>query len=413
MAYECAVDEVIAGWHVCFIDTDEDDESGWNGYNFEQWSLAGTWAAASDPAGPLDTFHREVAMHAEQAVHFYGEDMVSQQLRDKAKTDPYSTVVIIQCVYPRAKDERAEGRMAKNMPFASVHIEKESKKLVRESGYHECPIVAPRWMLIPDSDYPVGPVFDALPDIKSLNKAVEMSFSNMDLALAGMWIGEDDGIMNPRTLKIGPRKVVVANSVDSLKPLVPGGKFELAALEIARLQRSIRKVLMSDQLEPQEKGQRTATEVTVNVELIRQMLGPVYGRRQAEYLRPLAERCFGLALRAGRLGSPPESLQGKTIRVKYTGPLSRSQRLVDVAAMDRFETTVVQEMQVRPEVGDNYDWDGAARMRADLLGVPQKLIVKVDDRDATRQAKSKQAAQAQAMQAAAPMMQEAMKGATA
>jgi hypothetical protein len=139
-----------------------------------------------------------------------------------------------------------------------VHIEKDTRKLVREKGYHEQPVIAPRWLLIPNSVYPVGPVFDALPDIKSLNKAVEMSFANMDLAIAGMWIGEDDGVLNPRTLKVGPRKVVVANSVDSLKALEPPGKFELGAIEIQRLQRAIRKVLMADQLEPQPHRARMA-----------------------------------------------------------------------------------------------------------------------------------------------------------
>jgi len=411
VAYECAIDEVIAGWHVMFIDSKETEDGGWDGYVFEQWSLAGTWATASKPACPLDTFHREVAMTVQQALNKYGEENCSTTLRGRAKAAPYDMVTIIQSVYPRDKADRvAGGRLARNLPFATCHIEKDTKKLVRESGYHECPITAPRWMLIPDSDYPVGPVFDALPDIKSLNKAVEMSFANMDLAIAGMWIAEDDGVMNPRTLKIGPRKVVIANSVDSMKPLVPAGKFDLAALEIQRLQRSIRKVLMADQLEPQEKGQRTATEVTVNVELIRQLLGPVFGRRQAEFMRPMVERCFGLALRAGRLGMPPDSLRGKNIKVKYSGPLARSQKMVDVAAMDRYETTLAQEAAAgHPEVWDNYDLDEAARTRADLLGVPARLIVKEDDRDARRQQKQQAAQQQQAMQTAAPIIQQAIK----
>ena len=45
VAYECAVDEVIAGWHVCFVDLANPDD-GFS-YQFEQWSLASTWAAAT------------------------------------------------------------------------------------------------------------------------------------------------------------------------------------------------------------------------------------------------------------------------------------------------------------------------------------------------------------------------------
>ena len=376
--FECEIDTCIPGWFVMFVD--EDPEGG--GYEFEQWAISGVWAAASKPGGPLDIFHREVNMTAEQVVNKYGPEMVSAQVRTKAQNAPDEMVTIIQCIYPRAG---AKGVMQQNMPIASVHIERDTKKLLRESGYHELPVIGPRWMLVPNSVYPLGPVFDAMPDIKSLNKAVEMSFANMDLAIAGMWIGEDDGVMNPRTLKVGPRKVVVANSVDSLKALEPAGNFQLGAIEIERLQRSIRRVLMSNQLEPKEKGQRTLGEVQIEVELIRQLLGPIYGRWMAEFVKPLAIRCFGLAFRNGVLGQPPESLHGRELTVRYLSPIARSQRLVDVAAMDRFETTMSQEMAAgRMEVADNYDWDKAARKRAQLLGVPADLMIDEDERDEAR-----------------------------
>jgi len=69
----------------------------------------------------------------------------------------------------------------------------------------------------------------------------------------------------------------------------------------------------------------TATEVHVRVDLIRQQLGPVYGRWQSEYLIPIVERCFGLALRAGVLGQPPEELQGQDMQIKFLSPLARAQ----------------------------------------------------------------------------------------
>ena len=80
----------------------------------------------------------------------------------------------------------------------------------------------------------------------------------------------------------------------------------------------------------------TATEVHVRVELIRQLLGPVYGRLQAEYLTPLVERCFGLCYRAGILGNAPPSLAGKSYSVKYVSPLARAQRLDEVQSIEAF-----------------------------------------------------------------------------
>jgi hypothetical protein len=173
-----------------------------------------------------------------------------------------------------------------------------------------------------------------------------------------------------------------------------------AIIKAESLQRSIRRVMMADQLEAQDKPNMTAYEVHVRVELIRQLLGPIYGRMQAEYLAPMVIRCFGLAYRAGALGQAPKSL-GQVPRVKYISPIARAQKLVDVAAMDRYETTLAQEEKIRPGVADNYDWDEGARYRAELLGVPMRLIPDRDDIANVRAERAQAAAKAQAAEAIA------------
>ena len=395
VAFECAVDLTIPGLFAMYV-----DEHPEGGYHFDQWDLASLWFAASKAGGPLDIVHREWWPTAEQALAFYGENMVSQSCRDLATKKPDERVGFLWVIEPR---KGAEGNLAQNMPFRSCHIELKTRKEVKESGYHEFPLVVPRWMPLPDSVYPVGPVWDALPDIKTLNKAVEMSLSNLDMAVAGMWGAVDDGVLNPRAVRVGPKKVIVMSDKESFFPLAPAGKFELAAIEIDRLQKSIRRVLMADQLTPNDKPQMTAFEVNVRVELIRQLLGPVYGRMQSEYLQPLLKRCFGLAYRSGALGQAPQWLQGKQLSVQYNSPLARAQKMVDVQAMDRFETTLAQEVQAtqNPALFDNYDFDGASRERASLLGVPLKLIPDAKIVKRQREERAKAQAQQQSLQAAA------------
>lgn len=178
-------------------------------------------------------------------------------------------------------------------------------------------------MKIPGGSYGIGPVYDALPDCKELNETKRMEKAAQDLAISGMWIAEDDGVLNPRTVKVGPRRIIVANSVDSMKPLLTGSDFNVAFTAEERLQASIRKIMMADQLQPQDGPAMTATEVHVRVALIRQLLGPVYGRFQAEYLQPLVERCFGIAFRAGVFPEPPESMNAANFNVRYISPLAR------------------------------------------------------------------------------------------
>jgi hypothetical protein len=64
-------------------------------------------------------------------------------------------------------------------------------------------------MKIPGGSYGIGPVYDALPDCKELNETKRMEKAAQDLAISGMWIAEDDGVLNPRTVKVGPRRIIV------------------------------------------------------------------------------------------------------------------------------------------------------------------------------------------------------------
>jgi hypothetical protein len=152
--------------------------------------------------------------------------------------------------------------------------------------------------------------------------------------------------------------------------------------------------------------------VHVRVALIRQLLGPVFGRLQAEFLQPLVVRCFGLAYRAGMLGAAPEALAGRSFHVKYVSPLARSQKLEDVTAIERFGLFVAQQVQAGyPQAADLYDADQASRLVADGLGVPKQIIPDARKVQAARDARKQDQQQQQAMQqqqAAQQSMTDAM-----
>ena len=401
VAFDCMLDMSIAGMFPMFV-----DEAPGGGYQFEEWALANSYFAASKPGGAIDTVFNEYPLSAEQAVNDYG-DRVSDKTRELAAARPDEQIQFVRCVYPRSG---VPGRFALNLPFASVHLEKDSKQVVRESGYHEQPIGVPRWQMVAGSVYAEGPAVQALPDLKTLNTEVGYVLANADLAIAGMWGAVDDGVLNPRTVRVGPRKIIVMAEKDNMWPLQPATKFDIAVLEIERLQRSIRKMFMADQLEPQQRpGQPpTATEVMVRVELIRQLLGPVYGRLQAEYLQWLVTRCFGIAYRAGIFAPAPRSILTRSIAVTYHSPIARAQKAVDVAAMDRYEQTLTNEALTtgKSELLDNYDWDEAARKRAELLGVPAKLIPERDDVEKLRAGRAQAQQQATAMDLVASVVRD-------
>ena len=401
--FECCLDVVAAGWFVLF--TDLNREIG-GGYAFEQWPLAECFISSTRQDGRADTIYRKYCMTAQQAVEHFTKrgGKVSDKLHQKAMDKPYENVELVRVIEPRQLYVPGS-KLSKNMPFMSCDIEVDGKHVILEQGFEEFPCAVPRWTMIPGSVYAVGPAFDALPDMLELNELVRMEKAAADLAIAGMWIAEDDGVLNPKTVKVGPRKIIVANSVDSMKELKSGADFQVSFTIKAQLQAQIRRTLMADQLQPQDGPQMTATEVHVRVGLIRQLLGPVYGRLQSEYLQPFVERCFGLALRAGALGQPPQSLRGRQFHVRYISPLARAQRLEDVVAMDRLETGLLTKAQTQPGLLDIYDWEEADRLRAQYLGVPGKLMRSDDDIKMIRDARQEAAQEAEQKQAMAQQVE--------
>lgn len=403
--FECALDYVTVGMFAMFVD---EDEGG--GYRFDLWPLQECYFAAARRGTAIDTCFRSFKLTASQAVSQFGEDKVSREVRDMAEKKPQELIEFGWAIYPRG----TMGLLSSTMPVASCIWERKGKHLVREGGYHEMPLIVPRWKLLPDGVYAVGPTFDALPNIKTLNELKALQMAALDVAVSGMWIAKDDGVLNARTIKIGPRKVIVANDTDSLKPLQSGADFNVAFVSEERLQAAIRRAYMADQLQPQDGPAMTATEVHARIGLIRQLLGPIFGRLQSEFLQPLVERCFGLAYRAGVLGQAPRELQGANFAVRYISPLARAQKLEDVSAIERFATTVTALSQTKPEVLDLFDADAGLRAIGDALGVPNAAVRSPEDvlelrriREQQRQQAEQQAQQQAVLQQAATSMIDA------
>lgn len=402
-SFEGCLDVAIAGQFVLYVD--EDREVG--GLTFEHWPLSECYFGSTRTDGRIDIVHRKHNMTAEAAAREFGENKLPEKIRKCAKDSKKSTEVFefLHCIYPRAE---GRGKMARNLPIASVHIAVQDKVVVRDSGYHEMPVVVPRWLRVPKSMYAIGPMYTALPDVRQINYLKGLESDNASIAVSGMWIAKDDGILNPRSIKIGAKKIVVAADVDSMKALQTGSDFQLSEHLVSRLSASIRKTLMADQLVPQDGPQMTAEEVRTRTEMIRKLLGPIYGRLQAEYLTPLVTRCFGLAFRAGVFSPPPQSLQGRSFSVRYVSPMARAQRLDEVAAIQQSISVVGQMAAIYPSVVDEIDPVKAIELITDGLGAPASIRRSEEDKRKVRAAREQQQSQSQQQAMGQQVMQAGM-----
>ena len=408
VSFEALHDAVIGGQFVLYVD--EDNERG--GFTFEQWQTADCTWARSKAGGPIDMIWREVSLTAQQAVAEYGA-AVGTKITELASTKPGDPVIFLRCIYPR---KGPHGRFALNMPFASVTLVKDEKRIVKESGYPWFPCIVPRWMVQPGSEYAVGPAYTALPALRQLNKVIDLQLLGLEVhAGAGTYKARDDGVFNPRTVRLGSRRVIVVGDMDNLQPLAKAGDLQSTLLDIERLQRAIRKVFQADALEPQDTGTKTATEIQIRVDMIRQQLGPMYGRLQAEFLKPLVELCFAIALARGAFEPVPRSLAGKIFNVEFESPLARAQRLSEVHAIDQYVAGTLADMQIDPGVVDNADMMTLNRLRAERLGVPRQGLRdegKIREMRAMRE-RQQRSAQAEALQGLAAQAADARQPRTA
>lgn len=389
-AVESMLDNVICGQSATYIGENEDG----SGYSFEQWNLADVFVSSTRRDGAVDTVYHEYSMTAEQAVKEFG-DAVGERILSDAKKQPNTLYKFVHYIAPRT-NYIPGSPFSKNLKFLSIHVCCDDKRIIRESGYHEFPVCFPRWQKQKASCYGVGLVYDALPAIKELNELKRIEKLGISIAAAGMYVAQDDGVMNPSMITIGPGKIVVAANVDSIKPLGSASNFNVAFSEEERMKAEIRETLMADQLPPVDSGVRTATEFHVRLQYLRQLLGPVFGRLNAEWLQVMVIRCFGIAFRNNWI-ELPESLANRAYEVKYLSPLAQAQRENEIAAIERFMAQLGMVAQVSPEVVDNVNADETVRQLAEKQNITG-IIRTIEEVKQLREQRAQQA-EAQRQQA--------------
>ena len=372
------------------IETEETD----TGFTFRTLHIT-EYFISEDRNGKIDTLFRKFEYTARQAMQKFGKDVLSDKIKEAFDNNPDKKFTFVHVVMP-AKEYH--GGYKTKLPYLSLYIEKDTKNLVKEGGYNEMPYLVTRWSKASGETYGRSPAYNALPDIKTLNKAVELGLKAWAKAIDPPLLVEDDGVIG--RVKTSPAGLTVVRRDGAIKPLNTNARFDVSDMRENELRNAIKQAFFSDQLELQQGPQMTATEVQVRYELMQRLLGPTLGRFQTEFLNPLIERCFNILDRQGLLAPAPDSVAGTSIDIEYVGPLARSQRMEEATAVERLYEMAAQLAQVAPQIMDNIDHDAAIRSRAELLGVPKNIMRGIDEVQQQRQQQAEQQAQMQQMQQA-------------
>jgi hypothetical protein len=308
--------------------------------------------------GRLDTVFRSLRMTADEIRARWP----AAPLERRRGEDPAARRRVVEAAWP---DPRVGHRFA-----AVLEGDDGAPVLLAEGRFADNPFVAFRWLKLPGETYGRGPVAKALPDIRTANKVVELILKNASIAATGIWQAEDDGVLNPATIRLVPGAIIPkAAGSSGLTPLAAPGNFDVSQLVLQDLRLRIRGALLADRIAAADKAPMTATEVLERAASSARLLGATYGRLQAELLTPLVSRCLAVLRRRGEV--PPITLDGREVRLVYASPLARVQARADAA-----DTLLFLEAAgaLGAEAKATIDAGAAARWLARTLGAPPEIL---------------------------------------
>ncbi len=386
--HELYLDLAVFGSGCLFEDEKLPKGGKFDGLRFSTVPM-GEFFVAEDAEGRVDTVFRKIAKSYRAAAQEFGIENLSEQSQAKARSvrTADDMLTIIHCVLPRVK--KSKGVLSsKDFPVAELYIEYENKHLLQEGGFREMAYFVPRWLKTSGEVLGRGPGHEALPDVRTLNRADELLLRSWAKAIDPPMMVLDDGVIGRVSLVASGLTVV--RDMNALKPITDGAKFDVSVNLGDQRRRSIERTFYVDQLQIPDKQYMTAFEVDKQLELMQRILGPTVGRLDVELLSPVVYRTFSILQRAKRLPEMPEALKQSEsgdkaqVDILYDGPLARAQRGSEVVSIQKLVQTAAPIVEVDPTVQDNLDTDEAYRYIAEKSGVPLKLIRDPKKRDDIR-----------------------------
>jgi hypothetical protein len=264
-------------------------------------------------------------------------------------------------------------------------------------GSGSVPWITTRWSKSGFEVWGRGPLLQAMPAIKTLNLTVQLILENAEMAIAGSYVYDDDGVFNPDNITIQPGTFIPRSPGSNIDSLQSPSRFDVAQLVIEDMRRNVRKALFIDELDtrPNAKTPLSATEVSERLADVARDMGAVAGRMQKEFLQPLVQRIIAIYTDQGLIDIP--KVDGRELRIVPVSPLLRAQDQQDVSDFVRFQQTVAGTFgpEITPAL---YDQEKVIKFLADKFGISEELLA------------NKQQVEANIQQAMQLMQQQQMGG---
>tara|TARA_R100001126_G_scaffold102649_1_gene87985 strand:+ start:3090 stop:4682 length:1593 start_codon:yes stop_codon:yes gene_type:complete len=321
-------------------------------------------ALEEGPYGTVDNVYRKYKIRAEAISRTFPDAEIPGSIQKIIENKPSEMVELLESVI--VDTDRGDY-------CYHVIYEKTAEELVFRR-MKQSPWIVARYMKLPGEVFGRGPLVSALPDIKTLNKTLELLLKNASIACAGVYTAADDGVINPSNIRISPGSIIpVARNGGpqgaSLAPLPRSGDFNVSQIVINDLRMNIKKTMLDDTLPPDNMSARSATEIVERMKELAQNMGAAFGRLITETMVPIVAKTLHIMDEKGLIQMPLK-VNGLQVKVTPVSPLAKAQNLEEV-------NEVMQFVQIANTLGPGgvaeLKPDEVASFIADKFGVPASL----------------------------------------
>lgn len=375
-------------------------------------------------------FYREFTFTVAATVAEFGLSNCSepiQKLYEQGGASLTRELIIAHSIEPNNDGRAAEFGFSDRFAFREVFWEWGGSSspqggaaypptFLRKRGYYEQAAIIGRWDLVSNDPYGRSPAMDALPDQKQVQLEQRRKAQAIDKMVNPPLVADVQLKNQPANLTPGGI-TFVSGYAASGKPgfaSVYDTKFPVQEItaDLMEVKSRLAQTFFNDVLRVASQYETRSNVTAVEWDLRKSeslvMLGPALERIDNEVLRPVLERVFAIANRAGIIPPPPPEISGQMMTIDFVSMLAQAQQATRAASIERVLSLAGNLVGVVPEAMDNIDVDYSLDKYSSLLNNDPKMIRSPEALDAIRQQRA-QAAQAQEQAAIAQQLSQGAK----
>lgn len=379
-------------------------------------------AWAHDCYQVVNVFHSKFKIALRDVVaspKYGGMSALSEAQKRTYEKDPYCEVEFRHCVMPNADYDAYMPRAKKQpkFPHASIYINLDAQTVVKEGGYYEFPYHVRRWFLNNNSAYAYSPAaMLGLIEARLLQSQERVIMDAGERVVDPPSIATRDAVLGQVANYAGATTWIDSEYIEhadkALQYLDTRANIPIG-MEMKQDTREILKAAwFINKLNLPNEGDMTAFEVNERLGEYIRTVGPAVEPAEVDNAA-LLDPNFAFNLRLGRFGpveSIPREVQGADTAYEFDGPVQAAMRRQKLQKAKEIRNFAFEEIAVRPEASDNYDFDKIDRDASEYMGAEPGWLRPEDAVAQLRQQRAQAMQQQQQMQQAA-QTGEMLKGA--